>query len=350
MARFGGDEFVILIEDIGEEEAEGITNITKIANQILSSLSVLYEINEHKFSITGSIGISLFSSDSDPDDLLRYADTAMYTAKDAGRNTIKFFDSEIQRKVEEKIVLLTRLQKAFEEDQGSLFCHYQIQVDLQQNIVGIESLIRWIDPILGDVRPDVFMPIAEKNDLIYKLGSFVLRQAAQLLKDCTNDPLKKSWSISVNISAKQLEQDGFVDYMKELINEFNFDPGKMRLELTEGVLITNAQKALLRIQKLASMGLTFSLDDFGTGYSSLSYFKQLPLHELKIDKSFVQDIVFDTNDRNIVQTIITFGEQLGLEVIAEGVETKEQYEMLVSLGCKYFQGYYFGKPTEFKSL
>lgn len=350
LARFGGDEFVILIEDIGEEEEEGITNITKIANQILSSLSVLYEINEHKFSITGSIGISLFSSDSDPDDLLRYADTAMYTAKDAGRNTIKFFDSEIQRKVEEKIVLLTRLQKAFEEDQGSLFCHYQIQVDLQQNIVGIESLIRWIDPILGDVRPDVFMPIAEKNDLIYKLGSFVLRQAAQLLKDCTNDPLKKSWSISVNISAKQLEQDGFVDYMKELINEFNFDPGKMRLELTEGVLITNAQKALLRIQKLASMGLTFSLDDFGTGYSSLSYFKQLPLHELKIDKSFVQDIVFDTNDRNIVQTIITFGEQLGLEVIAEGVETKEQYEMLVSLGCKYFQGYYFGKPTEFKSL
>lgn len=350
IARLGGDEFVILIEDIGDDEEEGSNNITKIANKILSSISKLYKINNYEFNITASIGISLFTSDSDPDDLLRYADTAMYTAKDAGRNTIKFFDSEIQRKVEEKLVLLTRLQKIFEEDEGSLFCHYQIQVDLNQNIIGVESLIRWNDPVLGDVPPDDFMPIVEKNDLIFKLGSFVLREAAKLLEICANDPLRKSWSVSVNISAKQLEEEGFVNQIKELINEFKFNPKNMRLELTESVLISNAQKALLRIQELTSMGLTFSLDDFGTGYSSLSYFKQLPLHELKIDKSFVKDIMFDTNDKKIVQTIISFGKQLGLDVVAEGVETEDQYDVLVSLGCKYFQGYYFGRPKDFKSL
>jgi EAL domain-containing protein (putative c-di-GMP-specific phosphodiesterase class I) len=194
------------------------------------------------------------------------------------------------------------------------------------------------------------MPIVEKNDLIFKLGSFVLREAAKLLEICANDPLRKSWSVSVNISAKQLEEEGFVNQIKELINEFKFNPKNMRLELTESVLISNAHKALLRIQELTSMGLTFSLDDFGTGYSSLSYFKQLPLHELKIDKSFVKDIMFDTNDKKIVQTIISFGKQLGLDVVAEGVETEDQYDVLVSLGCKYFQGYYFGRPKDFKSL
>jgi diguanylate cyclase (GGDEF)-like protein len=350
LARFGGDEFVILIEDIGDDEEDGITNVTKIAKNILSSLSMPYEINENKFSITGSIGISLFTANTDPDDLLRYADTAMYTAKDAGRNTMKFFDSDIQRRVEENTILFSRLQKAFEEDQKSLFCHYQIQVDKHENIIGLESLIRWVDPILGNVPPEVFIPIAEKNDLIFKLGSFILLEAAQKLSECKSDPLRKSWHISVNISAKQLEQEGFVDFMKKLISKYNIEPDKLKLELTESVLITNAQKALSRIQELASMGLKFSLDDFGTGYSSLSYFKQLPIDELKIDKSFVKDIVEVMNDKNIVQTIITFGQLLELNVIAEGVETREQYETLISLGCKYFQGYYFGRPTDFQSL
>jgi diguanylate cyclase (GGDEF)-like protein len=350
LARFGGDEFVILIEDIGDNEEDAIGNTTKIANKILSVLSIPFYISEYKFKISGSIGIALFSKDAKADDLLRYADAAMYTAKDAGRNTMRFFDLDIQRISEEKIALTTRLQKAFEEDQNALFCHYQIQVDEKQKIIGVESLIRWNDPVLGSVSPSIFMPIAEKNDLIFKLGSFVLNQAGQLLKEWEQDPLKKSWRISVNISAIQLEEEYFVELIQGIIDEFNFEPAKMRLELTEGVLIKNTQKALLKIQELTVMGLTFSLDDFGTGYSSLSYFKQLPLHELKIDKSFVQDIMSDINDRNIVQTIIAFGNQLDLDVIAEGVETKEQYEMLLSLGCKYFQGYYFGKPTNYRSL
>ncbi len=350
LARFGGDEFVILIEDIGDEEEEGINSVTKIAHNILSSLSMPYQIHEHKFKITGSMGISLFSEDSNADDMLRYADTAMYTAKESGRNTMKFFDADIQRIVEDKLILVTRLQKTVEEDEGSLYCHYQIQVDHQQKIVGVESLLRWDDPVLGKVLPGVFIPIAEKNDLIFNLSSFVLREAAQLLKKWSKDSIKKSWRISVNISSIQLEHEDFVEQMQRIIEEYNFDPELMRLELTESVLIKNAQKALLIIQKLRSIGLTFSIDDFGTGYSSLAYFKQLKVHELKIDRSFVRDIVIDINDRNIVQTIITFGKQLGLEVIAEGVETKEQYDMLVSLGCKYFQGYYFGKPTDSKLL
>lgn len=350
LARFGGDEFVILIEDIGNDEEEGIISVTKTSHNILSSLSMPFQINEHKFRISGSMGISLFSADSNADDILRYADTAMYTAKESGRNTMRFFDSDIQRIVEDKLALVTRLQKAVEEHEDLLYCHYQIQVDHQQNIIGVESLLRWDDPVLGKVPPAVFIPIAEKNDLIFNLSSFVLREAAQLLKKWRKDPVKKSWRISVNISAVQLEHEDFVEQMQRIIEEFDFDPKLMRLELTESVLIKNAQNALLIIQKLTSIGLTFSLDDFGTGYSSLSYFKQLAVHELKIDKSFVHDIIVDINDRNIVQTIITFGKQLGLEVLAEGVETKEQYDMLASLGCKYFQGYYFGKPIDPKLL
>ena len=246
--------------------------------------------------------------------------------------------------------MIEKLSKAIEKNE--LVLHYQKQIITKNNessIIGVEALIRWKQ---GNkfIPPNSFIEIAEETGLIIPIGKWILIEAISQIKQWEKDEEKKDWRVSINISPKQFERNNFVDLLASLIKEYNINPNKLRLELTENLLITNIDETLEKIKELFDLGVTLSIDDFGTGYSSLAYLKKLPIHELKIDQSFIKDILIDTNDFSIVETILSIGGKFNLEVIAEGVETKEQHEMLVSMGCSYFQGYFFAKPIVFSDL
>ena len=275
---------------------------------------------------------------------MKYADTAMYNSKEKGRNRFSYFDPKLQKIIEEKAYMIEKLSKAIEKNE--LVLHYQKQIITKNNessIIGVEALIRWKQ---GNkfIPPNSFIGIAEETGLIIPIGKWILIEAISQIKQWEKDEEKKDWRVSINISPKQFERNNFVDLLASLIKEYNINPNKLRLELTENLLITNIDETLEKIKELFDLGVTLSIDDFGTGYSSLAYLKKLPIHELKIDQSFIKDILIDTNDFSIVETILSIGGKFNLEVIAEGVETKEQHEMLVSMGCSYFQGYFFAKP------
>ncbi len=346
VARLGGDEFVVAIETSQDDQSIVTQNLGLVAKKILEELQLPYLINDFDFRLTASIGIVLFINDSHSvDELMKFADSAMYNAKESGRDTYRFFDPQLQQIMELKELLIERLRKAI--DSNVMMLHYQPQIFVEQTqqIIGVEALIRWNDPLHGMISPGSFIPIAEESGLIVPLGEWILREAMQQLKRWENDNEKKAWRISVNVSYKQFEQNNFVDLLKSAMDEFEIDPSKLRLELTESLLIKNTDAALKKIHILKALGFSLSIDDFGTGYSSLAYLKLLPINELKIDQSFIRDLVIDPNDFILVETIISIGRKFNLEVIAEGVETQEQYEQLISMGCKYFQGYLFGKPV-----
>ena len=305
---------------------------------------------EHNLRLTASIGIILFQENDDLDELMKYADTAMYNSKEKGRNRFSYFDPKLQKIIEEKAYMIEKLSKAIEKNE--LVLHYQKQIITKNNessIIGVEALIRWKQ---GNkfIPPNSFIEIAEETGLIIPIGKWILIEAISQIKQWEKDEEKKDWRVSINISPKQFERNNFVDLLASLIKEYNINPNKLRLELTENLLITNIDETLEKIKELFDLGVTLSIDDFGTGYSSLAYLKKLPIHELKIDQSFIKDILIDTNDFSIVETILSIGGKFNLEVIAEGVETKEQHEMLVSMGCSYFQGYFFAKPIVFSDL
>ncbi|HEX5330957.1 putative bifunctional diguanylate cyclase/phosphodiesterase [Sulfuricurvum sp.] len=352
LSRTGGDEFFVLINTCETDKEKALTYISTIAKTILDELQKPYFVSESDFCLSASIGITLFADEEDSiDDLMKYADSAMYNAKANGRNTFNFFDPKLQQIMENKALLIERLRKAVEKDSMTLF--YQPQIVFVNHFlqhVGVEALIRWNDPDIGIISPGNFIPVAEESGLIVPLGEWVLREAVKQLTLWNNDPIKNKWRISINVSYKQFEKDNFVSTVESVISTNKIQPEKLRLELTESLLVKNTQEALDKINHLKGLGLSLSIDDFGTGYSSLSYLKQLPIDELKIDQSFIRDLASDQNDVIIVETILSIGQKFGLEVIAEGVETEEQYEKLVSMGCKYFQGYLFGRPVEPKYL
>jgi len=345
VARLGGDEFVILI-DIGEKDRELVTNrVSVIAQKVLDELKKPYLIENYEFRITASIGIKLYNDNKlSMDELMKYADSAMYNAKEEGRNNYKFFNPELQHIMEDKILLIDNLRRAIEED--SMRLYYQPQVDVNGVTVGVEALVRWIDPVKGVIPPGEFIPIAEESGLIIELGEWILHEALNQIKTWESDKDKELWRVSVNVSSKQFAAENFVEMLGEVLQKSGVSPSKIRLELTEGILIQNLNETLQKLHTIKSMGLSLSIDDFGTGYSSLSYLKKLPMNELKIDQSFIRDLIEDDNDEIITQTIISIGSQFGLEVIAEGVETDEQYQKLCSMGCQYFQGYLFSKPKD----
>lgn len=275
---------------------------------------------------------------------MKFADTAMYSSKANGRNRFTYFDPILQQMVEQKAHLFERLDKAIEKE--SMILYYQPQIKIKNNqplIVGMEALIRWNDEKI--IPPNDFIPLAEETGLIIPLGKWILIQVMEQIKIWENDFIKKDWQVSVNISYKQFEKNEFLDLIKSLIEEYQINPAKLKLELTESLLIKNTQENLNKIKEINKLGVSLSIDDFGTGYSSLAYLKQLSISELKIDQSFIKDLVIDSNDFIIVETILSIGDKFNLEVVAEGVETKEQYEKLLSMGCSYFQGYLFGKPN-----
>jgi diguanylate cyclase (GGDEF)-like protein len=341
LSRAGGDEFFVLINTYESDKERALTHVSTIAKTILAELQKPYFVRENDFCLSASIGIALFDDAHSIDDLMKYADSAMYNAKANGRNTFRFFDPILQQIIEDKAFMIEHLRKAL--DKNAMILYYQPQIG-DKKIIGVEALIRWYDPVEGMISPGKFIPIAEESGLIVPLGEWVIHEAVKQLTIWNSDPIKNKWRISVNVSYKQFEKDDFVPMMESIIHQYNIRPEKLRLELTESLLIKNTQEALNKINHLKVLGLSLSIDDFGTGYSSLSYLKQLPIDELKIDQSFIRDLTNDPNDVIIVETIISIGQKFGLEVIAEGVETQEQYEQLLSMGCEYFQGYLFGKP------
>ncbi|HLD23425.1 MAG TPA: EAL domain-containing protein [Sulfuricurvum sp.] len=345
VARFGGDEFVVLINTYKFDQIQATADAQIVAEKILAELEKPYYIDECDFRTSASIGIAMFvDMEHSIDDLLKYADSAMHNAKSSGRNKFCFFDPILQKMMEDRAHMIDRLRKAIENNFMALHYQNQILVNRHQHVVGVEALLRWNDPQHGMISPGEFIPLAEESGLIIPLGEWIMREAVKQLKIWEDDPIKKDWRISVNVSYKQFEKDDFVSLIETIIQEYHVDSSRLRLELTESLLIKNTQEALNKINQLKALGLSLSIDDFGTGYSSLSYLKQLPIDELKIDQSFIRDLTTDKNDVIIVETIISIGQKFGFEVIAEGVETKEQYDKLILMGCEYFQGYLFGRP------
>ncbi len=349
VARLGGDEYVILLEDLSLELLEAAAQAEAIGEKILFSLNQKYILATHEYYNSPSIGVTLFiGHEYVSEDLFKHADLAMYQAKKSGRNTLRFFDPEMQKSIDSRSSIEGQLRKALENKEFQLY--YQIQVDSSGNPVGAEALIRWIHPERGMVSPAQFIPLAEESGLIVSIGGWVLDTACAQILTWQKSKQTSNLILSVNVSSKQFRQVNFVNEVQNAIQRHGIKPNLLKLELTESLLLDKIEEAIATMKSLKAIGVRISLDDFGTGYSSLQYLKRLPLDQLKIDQSFVRDIAIDESDKAIVQTIIVMAKSLKLEVIAEGVETDEQRHFLESAGCVHYQGYLFGKPMPIEQL
>ncbi|AMP08041.1 diguanylate cyclase domain protein [Collimonas arenae] len=343
VARVGGDEFVVVLGSLSANLQDAAQQTESVGEKILVALSGVYHLGEIEYRCTASIGATLFRGhQADIDELLKQADMAMYKAKETGRNAMRFFDPAMQTVVVERAILEAGLRKAIEGSQFLL--HYQPQVVENDRITGVEALVRWQHPQRGIVLPADFIPMAEETGLILPLGNWVLETACAQLAQWAIRPELAHLTIAVNISAQQFRKPDFVEKVLAVIHRTGANPNRLKLELTESLLVDNVQDIIQKMAELKIKGIFFSLDDFGTGYSSLSYLKRLPLDQLKIDHTFVRDILYDSNDAAIAGTILALAKSLGLEVIAEGVETAAQRDFLASVGCHAYQGYYFCQP------
>ena len=341
VARLGGDEFVVLAHNLASDMEAGGRQALLVAEEIRTALEAPYTIDTHLYSTTGSIGITLFPKRGEGvEDLLREADTAMYRAKDLGRNRIRFYEAAMQADVQERLALEQDLKKA--HALGQLAAFVQSQVDASGTVVGGELLMRWDHPERGNVPPSRFIPIAEASGLILRMGDWMIQQACETLARLQAAGHKLS--LSVNVSERQFRQDDFVERVRHMLAHTGAHPGNLILEVTESLLIEDLNDTIARMTEIVGLGVRFSIDDFGTGYSSLAYLKRLPLFELKIDKSFVNDTPDDPSDTAIVQSIISVASHLNLRVVAEGVETRAQADFLVASQCDCLQGYLFGRP------
>lgn len=343
VARWGGDEFVVLLAGVDEKIELASQKAALIAAKIRACLTRPYLLKTIQQHCSSSIGVAIFRHADAPDVVLRQADIAMYKAKDAGRNAVRFFNPEMQRAVEMHAAHEADLRRAIPERQ--LILHYQIQVDADQRPIGAEALVRWDHPQRGTVSPLLFIPIAEESSLILDVGSWVLQTACRQLAAWQDRAQTRHLGLSVNVSGQQFRQTDFVDLLESLLREHAIDATHLTLELTESVVLTDIGDVVTKMRTLKALGLKLSMDDFGTGYSSLAYLKKLPLDEIKIDQTFVRDIVSDPNDAVMVKTIIDLGTNFGLRVIAEGVETEAQLSFLQHHGCIAYQGYLFSKPV-----
>ena len=352
VARLGGDEFVVMLEDLNAEMLAAVKQAEHVGEKVLGVINQPFQLMEYSYTSTPSIGITLFQGqDESVDQLLKHADIAMYQAKTSGRNTLCFFDPQMQANVLAKVLMQTELLQALDKQQFELY--YQIQVDVERRALGAEVLIRWMHPERGLVSPDDFIPLAEEVGIIQAIGHWVLQTACGQIQAWQQDTLTRDLTLSVNVSPKQFFQVDFASQVQSLIHHYAINPCLLKLELTESILIENVEDTIATMNQLGAIGVQFSLDDFGTGYSSLQYLKKLPLNQLKIDQSFVCDLAIDSGDQAIVRTIIAMAKSLGLNVIAEGVETVEQQQFLLNSDCVNYQGYLFGKPmpiTHFESL
>ncbi|MDV7104584.1 EAL domain-containing protein [Vibrio sp. TH_r3] len=343
VARFGGDEFVVLLPQLTNSYKEATAQAEQMAAKLLSVLSNTYGLGKYQYTCSASIGVVLFNDSSrEKSDLLKQADIAMYKAKRSGKNSICFFDPNMQEKVTAIFELESELRLAITEEQLELF--YQPQVNQLNKVVAAEALVRWRHPQKGVITPNSFISIAEKTGLILPLGKWVLKAACQQLCEWQMQPDKNHLSLSVNVSYKQFREPNFVSSVSDLVKRYKIQPGKLHLELTETMLVEEMDMTIRRMNELRKLNIHFSLDDFGTGYSSLRYLKKLPLSQLKIDKSFIDDLESNTSDQSIVKTIISMSKSLNLSTIAEGVETAQQRAFLETEGCLLYQGYFYSEP------
>ena len=345
VARLGGDEFVVMLEDLSEGPVDAASETRAVGENMLASLNQHYRLNGHDYHSTPSIGITLFAADhlESVDELLRQADMAMFQAKTQGRNTLRFFDPVMQASVMARVALENELATALLENQFLLY--FQAQVSGDQLMTGAEVLVRWQHPQRGIVSPVEFIPLAEETGLILPLGRWVLETACVQLALWAGEPALAPLTLAVNVSARQFRQHDFVEQVLATLARTGANPKRLKLELTESLLVTNVEDVIGKMNALKARGVGFSLDDFGTGYSSLSYLKRLPLDQLKIDQGFVRDILINPNDAAIAKMVIALADSMGLGVIAEGVETEAQRALLASQGCHAYQGYLFGRPV-----
>jgi diguanylate cyclase (GGDEF)-like protein/PAS domain S-box-containing protein len=352
ISRLGGDEFVIVLEDLSQEAIEAVAQARLVGEKVCEAIAQPYALDDHDFHCSASLGVTLFRDHkTSVEMLLKQADLALYQAKNAGRNCLRFFNTSMQAVVDEFSALEADLRQAL--TCGQLQLHYQAQIDNRRRIIGAEALLRWTHPRRGAVAPGVFIPLAEETGLILPIGHWVLETACAQLKAWSGNAASRNLRLAVNVSARQFRQPGFVAEVRQVLAATGADPTRLKIELTESLVIDNVADTIDRMQALKALGIGFSMDDFGTGFSSLAYLKRLPLDQLKIDRSFIADLTSDPNDAAIVQTIITMGRTLGLHVIAEGVETEAQLDLLDQYGCAAYQGFLFGKAVplaEFERL
>ncbi|WP_294764824.1 bifunctional diguanylate cyclase/phosphodiesterase [uncultured Rhodoferax sp.] len=349
VARLGGDEFVVLLHNLERDPVLAMAHVEQVGKKVIASLNQMYLLGDVEHHSTPSIGITLFGQQEQTvDELLKQADLAMYEAKAAGRNTLRFFDPAMQALVAQRTALEQDLRQGLQRRE--LVVYYQPVVDAQGGMVGAEALVRWQHPQRGMVSPSAFISVAEQTGLILSLGSWVLETACRQLARWSEDPATAGLTIAVNVSARQFRHPDFVDQVAATLLATRANPLNLKLELTESLLLSDADDAVRKMTELRLSGLKFSLDDFGTGYSSLSYLKRLPLEQLKIDQSFVRDVLTDPNDAAIARTVLALGQSLGLGVVAEGVETDGQRDFLLQNGCTLFQGYLFGRPVPVEAL
>ena len=343
LARLGGDEFVVLITDMHPNTELASQKAGLIADKIVQLMAEAFMLQDRPYTLSASVGVVMFSDGCNADELLQRADLAMYDAKDRGRNGVRFFNQQMQAEVSARAELAAGLRQALTQQQFVL--HFQPQIQGNNQVVGAEVLLRWLHPEHGLVPPGRFIPVAESSGQILPIGRWVLQQSCMQLAEWARHSDTASWYLAVNVSARQLHDVNFVAEVKTALQDSGARPEMLLLELTESQLLQDIDIVISKMQQLTALGVRFSLDDFGTGYSSLSYLKRLPLAQLKIDGSFVRDILTDPNDEAIVKTILALGRSLELTVIAEGVETGQQYQKLQQLGCQQFQGYFFGRPA-----
>lgn len=344
VARPGGDEFIILLQDIGYKQEEAANHAKLVAEKILSRFNEPYQLSESQYVLTASIGINLFIDHyENSDEIMKRSDLAMYQAKAQGRNAICFFDPSMQEAASKRSEIETDLRRAIEQKEFLLY--YQPKYCFSGQLHGYEALIRWQHPQKGLVPPFEFIGVAEETGLIIPMGEWVLNQACQTLQSWQGQTDKKHLGLAINISARQFHQAEFVNDIQAALIHYKIDASKLELEITESMLMSDIQDTAEKMHALKSLGINFALDDFGTGYSSLNYLKTLPLGSLKVDQSFVRDMLVDENDAAIVKTIITLAKELQLSVVAEGVEEAAQARILHDLGCDLLQGYLYGRPS-----
>ncbi len=353
VARLGGDEFVILVENTATSIEKATQHVANLTDKIRMTLGTPFQIEHYTHHSSSSIGITLFyGHEQSVEDILRFSEMAMYQAKSSGRNLVQFFDPQMQHSVEQRVRLESDIRQALRDQHFML--HYQLQIDNAKQPIGAEALIRWLHPERGMVSPADFIPVAEETSLILDIGHWVLETACQQLESWSHDPLTQNLTLAINISAQQFKLPDFVERLANTIKKYHFEPSKLKLELTEGVALDDIDSVVSKMASIKhDLGIAISLDDFGTGYSSLSYLKQLPVDQIKIDQTFVRNILTDQDDATLVKTIIDMAHNFKLNVIAEGVESAQQFEYLRDNGCMAYQGYHFSKPipiAQFEAL
>jgi diguanylate cyclase (GGDEF)-like protein/PAS domain S-box-containing protein len=349
VARFGGDEFVVMLQGLAHAPAESARQAEQVARKVIASLNQPYMLGAVEHHSTPSVGVTLLVVESTTvDEVLKQADLALYEAKAAGRNTLRFFDPAMQALVAQRTAMELELRHGLSRQE--LVVYYQPVVDVAGRMVGVEALVRWLHPQRGLVSPIEFIPVAEQTGLIIPLGAWVLEAACQQLARWAESSSTAALTIAVNVSARQFRQPDFAQQVQDILRKTGADAKRLKLELTESLLLSDTQDAIAKMSTLQRFGVGFALDDFGTGYSSLSYLKLLPLQQLKIDQSFVRDVLTDPNDAAIARTVLALGKSLGFSVVAEGVETEGQRIFLRENGCTLFQGYLFGKPVPVQHL